>query len=209
MSWQAMDAIDQLPYDVCGPLAFRVLAKLANVAAQDGTRAWRLVYEIAEELGVSARSIQRATQELEGANLIRKGDQRAVSHWQGNRRPVVWDIVMHHQSSAQVPLPLDVDDDESRGDTVIHSPDDTPTGVTPGVTPGVTTAVAHRELREPREQLHTKTPVRNHRADVTPELRSRCTGPSAVAGQHQFDELTGWCTNACGLRAPAPIGAPA
>ncbi|PYY34109.1 hypothetical protein DEJ16_12700 [Curtobacterium sp. MCJR17_055] len=207
MSWQAMDAIDQLPYDACGPLAFRVLTKLANVAAQDGTRAWRLVYEIADELGVSTRSIQRATQELERANLIRKGDQRAVSHWQGNRRPIVWDIVMHPKST-QAPLPVDPDDDEFRGDTVIHSPDDTPSGVTPGVTPGATTAVAHRELRELREQP-TKTPVRNHRADVTPETRSRCTGPSAVAGQHHFDELTGWCTNACGLRAPAPIGASA
>lgn len=203
MSWQAMDAIDQLPYDACGPLAFRVLTKLANVAAQDGSRAWRLVYEMADELGVSVRSIQRATQELEGANLIRKGDQRAVSHWQGNRRPVVWDIVMHPKS-AQSPFPLDDEDDEIRGDTVIHSPDPTPLGVTPGVTAGATTAVAHRELRELREQPPTKTPVRNHTSVVTPEMRSRCTGPSATAGQHHFNELTGWCTNACGLRAPAP-----
>lgn len=202
-----MDAIDQLPYDVCGPLAFRVLAKLANVAAQDGTRAWRLASEVADELGVNVRSIRRATAELEQANLIRKGDQRAVAHWRGNRRPIVWDIVMHHHSTVQVPLPQDEDDDESRGDTVIHSPDDTPVGVTPGVTPDVTTAVPHRELRELREQPLTKTYVGNQTGRVTPAQRTRCSG--SASGRHHFDAQTGWCTNACGLRddVPAPIGA--
>jgi hypothetical protein len=206
MSWQAMDAIDQLPYDVCGPLAFRVLTKLANVAAQDGTRAYRLAWEIASELGVSERSIRRATAELEGANLIRKGDQRVVSHWQGNRRPTVWDVVMHHASTAQVPLPDLGDDAESRGDTVIHSPDDTPSGVTPGVTPDVTTGDHQRELRELRELPLTKTYVGNQTADVTPARRTRCSG--SASGHHHFDAQTGWCTNACGLRdEPAPIGA--
>jgi len=179
-----MDAIDQLPYDACKPLAFRVLTKLANVAAQDGTRAWRLNGEMATELGVDVRSIYRALDELEKGGLIRKGDQRAVSHWQGNRRPTVWDIVMHHGDTTLLPLPVDDDD---AGVTEIS------TGPL-GVTPGMTTVVAHRE----QEELLTKTPESNQTGAVTPVLRTRCS--MHPHGAHSFDSMTGWCVNACGLR---------
>ncbi|ONI63917.1 hypothetical protein ALI44B_04635 [Leifsonia sp. ALI-44-B] len=114
MSWQATDWADQLPYDVVKPLATRVLFKLANVAAQDGTRAWRSKYEMAEELGVHQKSIGRALRELQDAHLIRLGDQRAVAHIRADRRPTVYDMEFGwHRMFAQpeIPLPQDEEDE--------------------------------------------------------------------------------------------------
>lgn len=151
MSWQATDAVDQLPYDVCGPLAFRVLVKLANVADQDGKRAFRAKSSIADELGVSARSVQRAFRELEEAHLLRLGDQRLVSHLPANRRPVVYDIVMGRRGAVQITL-----SGETTGETEFSTEDDdTP----PGETTGETTVVRHKELRE----LVNSSTQSNHR----------------------------------------------
>lgn len=94
MSYQATAAADALPYDVCGPMAFRVLVKLANVADVDGTRAFRHVGAMAKELGVSKRSVQRATKELQDRGLITLGDQRFTAHLPADKRPVVYDVCM-------------------------------------------------------------------------------------------------------------------
>jgi hypothetical protein len=138
MSWQAADWMDSLPYDVMKPLAARVLLKLANVAAQDGTRAYRSTWEVADELGVDRRSIQRALRELEQSELIVKGDQRAVGHIRPDRRPTVYNLNFGwHTTYAQPELPLPDDDDDGATD-----------GATPlstgsyGATNGATTAVA-------------------------------------------------------------------
>lgn len=159
MSWQAMDAIDRIPYDACKPLEFRVLTKLANVAAQDGTRAFRSISEMSNELGVSHRSIQRALKALEGDRIIIRGEQRHLAHLRADKRPTVYDINM--------PKCLDW---EGYHADVTPSLDGVTSGVTElstdphGVTSGVTTAVVHKELIE----LTTKRSLSNHRADVTP-----------------------------------------
>lgn len=153
MSWQASDWMDGLPYDVAKALATRVLLKLANVAAQDGTRAYRNTWEVATELGVDRRSIMRALVELQRADLIRPGDQRAVAHIRGDRRPTVYDLnfgFSRMYAQPEIPFP-----DWSGEDPVEHTTDATETtqtteshGVTQlstgshGVTNGVTTAVA-------------------------------------------------------------------
>lgn len=141
MSWQAADWMDGLPFEVAKPLATRVLLKLANVAAQDGTRAYRMKYEVARELGVDARSIQRAYRELQAADLIRLGDQRAVAHLPGNRRPTVYDLNFgwHRMYAApEIELPDDdyeaAEDDNDLGETGLS------TG-TLGETSGETAAV--------------------------------------------------------------------
>jgi hypothetical protein len=138
MSWQAADWMDSLPYDVMKPLAARVLLKLANVAAQDGTRAYRGTWEMADELGVDRRSIQRAYRELERAQLIQVGDQRAVAHIRADRRPTVYDLNFRwHTTYAQpeLPLPEDESDDAADGATELS------TGAY-GATDGATAAVA-------------------------------------------------------------------
>lgn len=94
MSYQATGAVDALPYDVCGPMAFRVLVKLANVADTDGTRAFRHVGAMAKELGVSKRSVQRALQELLDKGLLTLGDKRFTAHLPADKRPVVYDVCM-------------------------------------------------------------------------------------------------------------------
>ncbi|MCU1529162.1 MAG: hypothetical protein JWP75_2925 [Frondihabitans sp.] len=171
-----MDAIDHLPYDATSALGFRVLTKLANVAAQDGTRAWRLNSEMSRELGVSVRSIQRALRDLEEADLITRGDQRAVSHWRTDRRPTVYDVVM---PSAQAGFD---------GVTGLSTDPD-------GVTNGATTVVAQRELRE----LLNSTTQSNQTEHVTPF--SHVTGQCPVRGirGHDFDAHSGYCLS-CGNR---------
>jgi hypothetical protein len=174
MSWQACDAVDRIPHAEVKELAFRVLLKLANVAAQDGSRAWRNMHEVAVELGVSYRSVQRAVKDLEYSRLILRGDQSHVAYIRADRRPTVYDL--------NLPKMVDWEgyhsDPEVELDGVTH-------GVTPlstdppktahGVTHGVTTVVAHRELRE----LDNSSTQSNHRSD-------RC--------KHVFAE-TGWCIN--------------
>jgi DNA-binding transcriptional MocR family regulator len=183
MSWQAMVAVDDLPYDTCKPLAYRVLVKLANVAAADGTRAWRFNPEVAKELGVSVRSIERAYAELRDAHLIRKGDQRAVSHWRGDRRPTVYDINMHPLDSL---VPLD-EDDPTQLSTGFYDPTDDPT-----------VPVAHRE----QEELLNSSTQNNHR-DPVGSSALRCSAPGQAS--HRFDPLSGWCP--CGVRSDALKGA--
>jgi hypothetical protein len=154
-----MDAIDRVPYDACKPLEYRVLVKLANVAAQDGTRAFRNQEQMADELGVSVRSIQRALKQLEAERLIIRGDQRILSHERADRRPVVYDINMRKclDWEAYHAEPL------VNVDGVTHGVTEISTGAH-GVTNDTTTAVAHRELME----LTTSTSKGDHTADVTP-----------------------------------------
>lgn len=134
MSWQACDWMDGLDYDVCGPLATRVLLKLANAAAPDGTRAFRSKAEMAKELGVSQRSIQRALKELEYAALIHPGDQEFVHHIRADRRPIVYDLNFRYQTQYESPeLPV------WNGETQLSTTP--PRGDTPGLN-GETTVVA-------------------------------------------------------------------
>lgn len=128
MSWQATAWADSLDYDACGHLAYRVLIKLANVADENGHRAWRAHSVVADELGVSVRSVQRALKELEHTRrLIVRGDQRFVQHLRADRRPTVYNLAMRAPVALMVPLD---------GVTELS------TGVTTAVADGVTTAVA-------------------------------------------------------------------
>lgn len=205
MSWQAMDAVDKLSYDVVKPLAYRVLVKLANVADQTGKRAFRSKWEMADELGVSERSIQRALQELEQLHIIRKGDQKYTSHLRGGYRPTVYDINMGFADAAAQAGVQTLDDGlsdtpeagETRGETEIS----TGTG---GETRGETTAVVHKELRE----LTTKTkkealdPNVSARASVPPAILRTCVPPYR---SHDFDPLSGNCKHGCGVRANGEV----
>lgn len=103
MSYQAAMAVGMLPYNVCGAMAFRVLLKLANVADDEGKGAFQFDPKVANELGVSVRSIIRCRAELEAASLIRRGDQKRVGHWRGGNRPIVYDVNMYAYES---PAPL-------------------------------------------------------------------------------------------------------
>jgi len=153
--------MDGLPLEAMKPLATRVLLKLANVAAQDGCRAYRNVSEVAHELGVSHRSVQRALRELQEADLVRPGDQRAVAHIPGNRRPTVFDLNFGwHRMYGQPEIDLP-DDDElgvTPGVTEFSTGD-------PGVTPGVTATVPLGTNGTSISQ-HTQTALVGNRASA-------------------------------------------
>lgn len=119
-----------LPLDVCGYTAFRVLLKYADRADGTGATAWRSTQGLADELGCSTRTIQRARRELLEAGLLRLGDQRHVQHIREDKRPTVYDVMtpalrfqdaIHSGASSMSP----------RGDS----------GVTAGVASGVTAGV--------------------------------------------------------------------
>lgn len=178
MSWQATAWVDALPYDACQPLAFRVLLKFANVADERGQRAWIAKSTMADDLGVSQRSIHRAVKELLNERLITPGDQRYVMHLRADRRPTVYDINLMHSAHEMVALTLD--DGVTSGVTQLS------TGVTTAVADGVTTGV-------------TRT---THRTTTTKDLenpaieRSSCPRFRAT-GKHFIDPVENVCF-ACG-----------
>ncbi len=152
-----MDAADRVPHGVVRELEYRVLLKLANVAAQDGSRAWRNMYEVAEELGVSVRSVQRAVKALEAHRLIVRGEQRHVDHIRGDRRPVVYDLNMEKMLDWDRYHGLDL----VELDGVTHEATEistSPVQFDHEATNGTTTDVVHKELRE----LPTKTKNVSH-----------------------------------------------
>lgn len=69
-----------------------VLLGLANHAGRDGSAAWPSVATLAEYAVCSTRTVQRKLRELETRGLVRKGDQRLVSHLSADRRPIVYDL---------------------------------------------------------------------------------------------------------------------
>lgn len=140
MSWQATAWADGLEYNVVGPLAYRVLIKLANVANERGQTAWRSKSEMATELGVSQRSIQRALKELEHSALILVGDQSFVKHLRADRRPTVYDMNLRFKTEFEQP-----ELSAWNGETELSTSE--PRGDTPGLN-GETTVVAHRTILE-------------------------------------------------------------
>jgi hypothetical protein len=180
VSWQATAWANDLGYDTLKSyLAFRVLSKLCNNADEHGRRAWRSKAELAAELGVSERSIQRAFKDLEQSFLITRGDQTYVKHIRPDRRPTVYDMnLSYKEDSVPTELPIygetEISTGEPRGDNRVHD--------------GETTVVAHRTILE---LPTTKTSRGNHRAPVSPLVPS---GYELVAGhipcsggsQHQY-----------------------
>lgn len=160
MSWQACAWADSLEHNTVGPLAFRVLVKLANVSNELGTVAWRSKADIAAELGVSQRSIQRAYAELEHAALIKPSDQSFVHHLRADKRPTVYELNFRFKSQfAQPELPWE------NGETRLSTGS---RGDTPGAS-GETTAVAQGTIiKQSRESTRG-----NHTAPVSP-LLGRC-----------------------------------
>jgi hypothetical protein len=219
MSWQAAAWMDALPYDVMKPLATRVLLKLANVAGQNGESAYRNIWEVAAELGVDRRSIQRSYRELEAAELIHKGHQGAVLHMRPDRRPTVYDLNFGYQREfGQPELPLPEEGEPSPADHPsewgdFHGATELSTGGH-GATYGATTEVPlgtkgtiytsdEKESLEPEQaqapKIERQSRTTNHGPDARAEL---CRGRTGLR-PHEFNAASGWCEH-CETRAIAP-----
>lgn len=157
MSLNAYVWAGQLPLDVTSATAFRVLLKMADVADAEGRGVWLTTSRMAEELGCSVRTVQRAVRELQIARLIHEGDKRAVAHIRSDRRPTVYDLNMRAETAPQIDL--DGVTKMSRGDKSVQN--------------GVTTVVAHRTVTKP---LNSSESV-NYRA---PRFQTIATPPRTI-----------------------------
>lgn len=88
ISWVLNDAPDVPPQLVA------VLIGLANHAAPDGRGSYPSQPTLAKYARKSSRAVRDDLAKLEVLGLIRRGDQRLVSHLPTDRRPVVWDLVI-------------------------------------------------------------------------------------------------------------------
>lgn len=93
MSLQAtVWALKQAP--VRDPYAHLVLIGLADHAGDDGRNARPSRTTLSRYARCSTRTVQTKLQELEADGVIRRGDQQQTAHLRGDRRPVVYDLVM-------------------------------------------------------------------------------------------------------------------
>jgi hypothetical protein len=69
-----------------------ILLAMADPAHDDGTCSFLSQATIAGIVGVSDRTVREHIGEMERLGLIKRGDQELVSHYRGDRRPVVWDL---------------------------------------------------------------------------------------------------------------------
>ena len=87
--WALYDA----PTDLDGS-EFRILMLLADRADRDGTKAFPSASRLADEAGVSVRTVRYKLKSLEERGLIRRGDQTLMAKRPANRRPTVYDLCM-------------------------------------------------------------------------------------------------------------------
>ncbi|MDQ1169575.1 hypothetical protein QE392_001379 [Microbacterium proteolyticum] len=138
MSLEAYIWCAALKLDVCNGTPFRVLLCLADRADSLGYGAYPHVSTMAEQLGCSDRTVQRAIRDLTAAGLIREGDQRYVQHLDSRYRPTVYDVLTTALVTLESRGDNRVTPNRSRGDKKRH--------------PGVTSAVALRTVQEPTYQ---------------------------------------------------------
>lgn len=113
-----------------------VLVALADRFNDDTGVCWPSIGSIAEDVGVSVRTVQKAISALEEAGLIRRGDPYWVQHLPAGKRPTVWVLNMEmvkHRKSVQ-------GDDNSTGGVNTPSPVNTSSGVNTPSPHGVNTS---------------------------------------------------------------------
>ena len=82
--------MEDAPVENHGELA--VLYALADRANDDGTAAYPSQEWISYRARCTDRTVRNHLKNLEGREVIRRGDQSLVSHFPVNRRPIVWDL---------------------------------------------------------------------------------------------------------------------
>lgn len=147
MSLAAFIWASNLPLEVVHATAYRALLKYADRADEHGRAAWFTAAGLAESLGCSLRTAQRAVLALTDAGLLIEGDQRFVKHISANRRPTVYDLAMRPTAPARLPL-----DDTSQVDASRADVSEGVSYVTPR-RPATSPGVAHRTVSEPNKNL--------------------------------------------------------
>lgn len=93
MSWQVMQWAVELPLNTCPPAARAVLMMLAERVDKHGRGAFPSQTSMADSLGVSVRTVERAIRDLRERGLIVDGDPALVAEIPSRFRPNVYDVV--------------------------------------------------------------------------------------------------------------------
>lgn len=106
--------------------AYRVLLILADNANDEGKGAYPSASTIAEETGMSLRTVRNKLNDLEAAGIIMRGDQALADYLPANRRSVVWDLNLddnRHAESAPQHTPAHTTTRGAKSAPQTHGPD--------------------------------------------------------------------------------------
>jgi len=117
MTWAA-DARKSGPMGTTERLVLIAMAEPADV---DGRRSFLSATSISERVGISVRQVRRCIGTLEQLGVItRAADQGPAQYLRADRRPVVWDLLLHAQTRGSGVTPTTYRDSHPvgpRGDT--------------------------------------------------------------------------------------------
>lgn len=167
MSLQAMNwVLYDIDPDELEQSESRILLVMADHADTEGCGVWLGAAKISKLSRLSLRQVRYALRHLQDKGIIRRGDQRLVKHLPGNKRPVVYDLVM----------------DEDRGATIAHQTEEQGCNVTAprkdslgcnsgatGVQHDCTQTQYKEEPYKPREYAHARE-TQNQPTDRTQAL---------------------------------------
>lgn len=167
MSLQAMNwVLYDIDPDELEQSEFRILLVMADHADTEGCGVWLGAAKISKLSRLSLRQVRYALRHLQDKGIIRRGDQRLVKHLPGNKRPVVYGLVM----------------DEDRGATIAHQTEEQGCNVTAprkdslgcnsgatGVQHDCTQTQYKEEPYKPREYAHARE-TQNQPTDRTQAL---------------------------------------
>ena len=185
MSLQAMNwVLYDIDPDELEQSEFRILLVMADHADTEGCGVWLGAAKISKLSRLSLRQVRYALRHLQDKGIIRRGDQRLVKHLPGNKRPVVYDLVMDEDRGATV-APQDPEP-AHRGATIAHQTEEQgcnvtaprndslgcnsgATGVQSGVQSDCTQTQYKEEPYKPREYAHARE-TQNQPTDRTQAL---------------------------------------
>ena len=185
MSLQAMNwVLYDIDPDELEQSEFRILLVMADHADTEGCGVWLGAAKISKLSRLSLRQVRYALRHLQDKGIIRRGDQRLVKHLPGNKRPVVYDLVMDEDRGATV-APQDSEparrgamvapQTEEQGCNVTAPRNDSlgcnsgATGVQSGVQHDCTQTQYKEEPYKPREYAHARE-TQNQPTDRTQAL---------------------------------------
>ena len=129
MSLQAMNwVLYDIDPDELEQSEFRILLVMADHADTEGCGVWLGAAKISKLSRLSLRQVRYALRHLQDKGIIRRGDQRLVKHLPGNKRPVVYDLVMDEDRGATI-APQDPEP-AHRGAMVAHQTEEQGCNVT-------------------------------------------------------------------------------
>lgn len=181
MSLQAMNwVLYDIDPDELEQSEFRILLVMADHADTEGCGVWLGAAKISKLSRLSLRQVRYALRHLQDKGIIRRGDQRLVKHLPGNKRPVVYDLVMDEDRGATI-APQDPEPDH-RGATIAHQTEEQGCNVTAprkdslgcnsgatGVQHDCTQTQYKEEPYKPREYAHARE-TQNQPTDRTQAL---------------------------------------